>query len=66
MKRGRPAKVAAVTDSSIITENDFAQAYAMRVWSGQSIDVPRAERIERCMNALRVQNLSTDGIVFPT
>lgn len=43
-----------------------AQAYAMRVWGGQSVDVPRHERIERCMNALRGQNLSTDGIVFPT
>lgn len=43
-----------------------AQAYAMRVWGGQSVDVPPAERIERCMNALRGQNLPTDGIVFPT
>lgn len=43
-----------------------AQNYAMRVWGGQSVDVPRAERIERCMNALRGQNLPTDGIVFPT
>lgn len=42
-----------------------AQNYAMRVWNGQSIDVPRAERIERCMNALRSQNLPVDGVTFP-
>jgi len=45
--------------------NDAAQAYAMRVWGGQSVDVPKHERIERCMNALRGQNLPTDGITFP-
>jgi hypothetical protein len=42
-----------------------SQAYAMRVWSGQSVDVPPAERKERVFAALRGQNLSTDGIVFP-
>lgn len=42
-----------------------SQAYAMRVWAGQSVDVPPAERKERVFNALRGQNLSTDGIVFP-
>ena len=47
-------------------ENKAAQTYAMRVWSGQSVDVPPAERKERVFNALRGQNLSTDGIIFPT
>ena len=42
-----------------------SQAYAMRVWSGQSVDLPPAERIERCLNALRGQNLPTDGLTFP-
>ena len=42
-----------------------SQAYAMRVWEGQSVDVPPAERKERVFNALRGQNLPTDGIVFP-
>lgn len=42
-----------------------SQAYANRVWGGQSTDLPRAERIERCMNALRGQNLPTDGVTFP-
>lgn len=48
-----------------IEEVSTSQAYAMRVWGGQSIDVPRAERIERCMNALHGQNLPTDGVTFP-
>lgn len=41
-----------------------SQAYAMRVWSGQSIDLPLAERKERVLNALRGQNLPTDGLTF--
>ena len=60
-KPGPKPKVAAVE-----APQDPAQDYAMRVWDGQSVDVPRHERIERCMNALRGQNLTTDGIVFPT
>jgi hypothetical protein len=59
MKR-KPKAIAAP-----VVGDSEAQAYAMRVWSGQSVDVPRAERIERCMNALRGQNLPTDGLSFP-
>lgn len=72
VKRGRPAKVAAIeapVSEPVYTFTHVqtpAQDYAMRVWGGQSVDVPPAERIERCMNALRGQNLPTDGIVFPT
>lgn len=62
VKRGRPAKVAAI---ELPLVESAAQAYAMRVWNGQSVDVPRAERIERILNALRGQSLSTDGIMFP-
>lgn len=75
MKPGRKPKVAAVIES-IVAEayarvaeretSDMAQTYAMRVWSGQSVDVPPAERKERVFAALRGQNLSTDGIIFPT
>ncbi len=63
VKRGRPAK-AAVIETPVVGES-ASQAYAMRVWSGQSVDVPPAERKERVFNALRGQNLPTDGIVFP-
>lgn len=71
VKRGRPAKVIEPiieldTQSAHPLPFYKAQAYALRVWGGQSVDVPRAERVERCMNALRGQNLQTDGIVFPT
>lgn len=74
MKPGRKPKVAAVespvVDTGEGTRIDLAsfmaaQAYAMRVWEGQSVDVPPAERKERVFNALRGQNLSTDGIIFP-
>jgi len=63
VKRGRPAKVAAIEspDESVSP----SQAYAMRVWNGQSVDVPPAERKERVFNALRGQNLPTDGVTFP-
>lgn len=42
-----------------------AQAYANRVWSGQSPDVKRAERIERVKRALAGQNLPFEGVVLP-
>lgn len=77
VKRGRPAKAAYLptkADGYVDVEKFVegracktdAELYALRVWHGQSVDVPRHERIERCMNALRGQNLPTDGIVFPT
>ena len=40
-----------------------SQAYALRVWGGQSVDVPVAERCERVRNALRGQNLPLEGVV---
>lgn len=46
-------------------ERALAQAYAERVWSGQSADIKRAERIARCEAALQGQNLPTDGIKYP-
>ena len=39
-----------------------AQAYASRVWHGQSPDVPRAERLERVKRALDGQGLSMEGV----
>jgi hypothetical protein len=43
----------------------LAQAYANRVWSGQSPDAPRAWRIERVRLALEGQNLPFEGVVLP-
>ena len=63
VKRGPKPKVAAIEAPA---DESLAQAYAMRVWDGQSVDVPRAERIERCVSALRGQNLPNENIVYPT
>jgi hypothetical protein len=47
------------------SDAERAQAYALRVWSGQSIDAPRAWRIERVKLALEGQNLPFEGVVLP-
>lgn len=46
-------------------EQHKAQAYALRVWNGQSPNVPRNERIKRVKAALVGQNLPTEGIELP-
>lgn len=43
-----------------------AQAYAMRVWKGQSDSLGRGERVARIKSALAGQGLSFDGVVLPT
>jgi hypothetical protein len=44
---------------------EAAQAYANRVWHGQSPDIKRAERIERVKRALAGQNLPFEGVTLP-
>ena len=51
-------------DGAVFTQRQ-AQAYANRVWAGQSPDVKRAERIERVKRALAGQNLPFEGVVLP-
>lgn len=63
VKRGPKPKIAAIEAPPV--GESASQAYAMRVWAGQSVDVPPAERKERVFNALRGQNLPTDGVTFP-
>ncbi|MBC7605072.1 MAG: hypothetical protein H7255_20740 [Ramlibacter sp.] len=46
-------------------EGAVAQAYALRVWNGQSESLGRSVRIERVIAALDGQGLSTDGIELP-
>ena len=59
VKRGRPAKVEHVMEVFPAVDN-AAQAYALRIWEGQSVDVPLPERVERVVNGLRGQKLSID------
>lgn len=56
VKRGRPAKVAAV---EMPIEN-AAQAYANRIWEGQSPDLPVSDRIARIHAALIAQGMDTN------
>lgn len=42
-----------------------AQAYAMRIWNGQSPDVKREEKIRRVKLALEGQNLPFEGVELP-
>jgi hypothetical protein len=39
-----------------------AQAYANRVWKGQSVSEPRAWRLARVEEALKGQGLSMEGV----
>lgn len=61
VKRGRPARVAEVAAPVV---SGAAQSYAERVWSGQSVDVPTNERLERVRAALIGQNLDCAGVVL--
>jgi hypothetical protein len=47
------------------TAQQSAQAYAMRVWSGQSVSLNRTERIKRATAAVAGQNLPIDALKFP-
>lgn len=63
------ATLAKSIDHAVLASNDDrverAQAYAMRVWKGQSVDLKRTERIERIKRALADQGLPTDGVKYP-
>lgn len=39
---------------------EAAQAYALRIWDGQSVDVSIPDRVERVVNGLRGQSMSID------
>jgi hypothetical protein len=74
-KRGRPPKAKSLDAlvSQITPENTHApafevsaaQAYARRVWEGQSISLPRHERLGRVAEALKAQGLSMEGVELP-
>ena len=64
VKRGRPAKNLVKADD-LKGADPVAAAYAVRVWNGQSPDLPVADRIDRVLIALRAQNLLAEGLSFP-
>lgn len=57
---GRPPKVQAAP-----TQEAAGQSLALRIWSGQSVDVPVHERIARIRAGLAEQGLDTTGITLP-
>jgi hypothetical protein len=59
MRRG--VEIAALGSSEI----NPAQAYALRVWNGQSESADRPWRMSRVKEALEGQGLSMDGVELP-
>lgn len=53
VRRGRPPKVAA--ESPIESTSSAGQEYALRIWNGQSPDLPISERVARINAALLAQ-----------
>ena len=56
VKRGPKPKVAAIEAPA----DNKAQAHAIRIWNGQSVDVPVIERVARIVNGLKEQGMSLD------
>jgi hypothetical protein len=60
---GADAGEATIEAVEVVSVNP-AQAYADRVWSGQSIDVPVAERLQRVRAALVGQSMDCAGVTL--
>lgn len=58
VKRGRKPKAEIVADSP-------AQSLALRIWEGQSVDLPVKVRRARISAALEAQGMSMDGVELP-
>jgi hypothetical protein len=55
----------AIAEGKAYVEPSAAQAYANRVWAGQSVSADRAWRIQRVKDALAGQGLSFEGVELP-
>jgi hypothetical protein len=55
----------AVDTPPVVNTSDRAQAYAMKVWAGQSDSIDRNERIARIERALAGQGLPHHAIQYP-
>lgn len=77
-RRGRPPKAKLPYEADHITEaqaagavdtlseaSSEAQAYALRIWTGQSPDLSRHERLGRVAVALEAQGMSMEGVSLP-
>lgn len=49
----------------VAVADDRAQLYAMRIWEGQSPDMPRPERVMRVTCGVEAQGMSMLGVVLP-
>jgi hypothetical protein len=67
-RRGRPPKVIAEGSYVRVVEGSApspAQAYANRIWDGQSVSLSLHERLGRIAAALEAQGLSMEGVELP-
>jgi len=63
-KRGRPSNAELAARAALQPINE-SQAYALRVWNGQSESALRPWRIERVRQALEGQGMSMEGVQLP-
>lgn len=54
-------------DKKLPVEDPVAamNAYALKVWEGQSVSLSLKERVERVVNAVVGQGFTTEGLVLP-
>lgn len=64
VKRGRKPKTVEVMPLAP-SVNEHAQNLALRIWQGQSPDLPLIERVARVKNGLAARGWDMDGVELP-